>query len=142
VMVEHKGLVNLALAQIQSFAVNHNSRVLQFASFSFDACISEILMTFGSGATLYLAPKDALLPGQPLIESLQKDGITHVTLPPSALAVLPKESLPDLQTLIVAGEACPLDLVKKWSVGRNFFNAYGPTEASVCATIGECNEDD
>jgi amino acid adenylation domain-containing protein len=142
VMVEHRGLVNLALAQIQSFAVNNNSRVLQFASFSFDACISEILMTFGSGATLYLAKKDALLPGQPLIECLQKDEITHVTLPPSALAVLPKEPLPNLQTLIVAGEACSLDLVKQWSVGRNFFNAYGPTEASVCASIGECYQDD
>ena len=77
VMVEHRGLVNLASSQIQSFAVNHNSRVLQFASFSFDACISEILMTFGSGATLYLAQKDALLPGQPLIERLVKKGITH-----------------------------------------------------------------
>jgi amino acid adenylation domain-containing protein len=142
VMVEHRGLVNLASSQIQSFAVNHNSRVLQFASFSFDACISEILMTFGSGATLYLAQKDALLPGQPLIERLVKNGITHVTLPPSALVVLPKESLPNLQTLIVAGEACSLDLVKQWSVGRNFFNAYGPTEASVCATIAQCSQDD
>ncbi|MEB3189918.1 MAG: amino acid adenylation domain-containing protein, partial [Snowella sp.] len=142
VMVEHRGLVNLALAQIQSFAVQNNSRVLQFASFSFDACISEVLMTFGSGATLYLAPKDALLPGQPLIERLQTDKITHVTLPPSALAVLPKESLPNLQTLIVAGEACSLDLVKQWSIDRNFFNAYGPTEASVCASIGQCYQDD
>ncbi|MBD2601502.1 MULTISPECIES: hybrid non-ribosomal peptide synthetase/type I polyketide synthase [Microcystis] len=142
VMVEHKGLVNLALAQIQRFGVNHKSRVLQFASFSFDACISEILMTFGSGATLCLAPKDDLLPGQPLIEQLVKNGITHVTLPPSALAVLPKELLPNLQTLIVAGEACPLDLVKQWSVGRNFFNAYGPTETSVCASIGQCYQDD
>jgi amino acid adenylation domain-containing protein len=142
VMVEHRGLVNLAIAQIQSFAVQNNSRVLQFASFSFDACISEILMTFGSGATLYLAPKDALLPGQPLVERLEKDEITHVTLPPSALAVLPKEPLPNLQTLIVAGEACSLDLIKQWSVGRNFFNAYGPTEASVCASIGQCYQDD
>jgi natural product biosynthesis luciferase-like monooxygenase protein/amino acid adenylation domain-containing protein len=142
VMVEHRGLLNLAIAQIQTFAVHNHSRVLQFASFSFDACISEILMTFGSGATLYLAPKDSLLPGQPLIECLQKNGITHVTLPPSALGVLPKEPLPALQTLIVAGEACSPDLVKQWSVGRNFFNAYGPTEASVCASIGQCSKAD
>ncbi len=142
VMVEHRGLVNLASSQIQSFAVKNNSRVLQFASFSFDACISEILMTFGSGATLYLAQKNDLLPGQPLMERLEKNKITHVTLPPSALAVLPKKPLPNLQTLIVAGEACPLDLVKQWSVGRNFFNAYGPTETSVCATIGQCYQDD
>ena len=142
VMVEHRGLLNLAIAQIQTFAVQNHSRVLQFASFSFDACISEILMTFGSGATLYLAPKDSLLPGQPLIEYLQKNGITHVTLPPSVLGVLPKEPLPALQTLIAAGEACSPDLVKQWSVGRNFFNAYGPTEASVCASIGQCSKAD
>jgi amino acid adenylation domain-containing protein len=142
VMVEHRGLLNLAIAQIQTFAVQNHSRVLQFASFSFDACISEILMTFGSGATLCLAPKDSLLPGQPLIEYLQKNGITHVTLPPSVLGVLPKEPLPALQTLIAAGEACSPDLVKQWSVGRNFFNAYGPTEASVCASIGQCSKAD
>ncbi|MFN6563899.1 MAG: non-ribosomal peptide synthase/polyketide synthase [Nostoc sp. ChiSLP01] len=142
VMVEHRGLYNLALAQIQAFGVNSSSRVLQFASFSFDACISEILMSLGSGATLYLAAKDAIMPGTPLVESLRNYGITHVTLPPSALAVLPNEEFPNLQTIIVAGEACSSELVKLWSVGRNFFNAYGPTEASVCATIAKCNGED
>jgi len=142
VMVEHRGLYNLALEQIQAFGVQSNHRVLQFASFSFDACISEILMTLGSGATLYLTTKDAIMPGTPLVESLRSYGITHVTLPPSALTVLPNEELPNLQTIIVAGEACSSELIKQWSVGRNFFNAYGPTEASVCATIAKCNPED
>jgi len=142
VMVEHRGLYNLALEQIQAFGVQSNHRVLQFASFSFDACISEILMTLGSGATLYLTTKDAIMPGTPLVESLRNYGITHVTLPPSALTVLPNEELPNLQTIIVAGEACSSELIKQWSVGRNFFNAYGPTEASVCATIAKCNPED
>ncbi|MBG1265934.1 non-ribosomal peptide synthase/polyketide synthase [Nostoc sp. WHI] len=142
VMVEHRGLYNLALTQIQAFGVQSNNRVLQFASFSFDACISEILMSLGSGATLYLATKDSIMPGTPLIERLRNDGITHVTLPPSALAVVPTQELPALQAIIVAGEACSPELVKLWSVGRNFFNAYGPTEASVCATIAKCNPED
>ncbi|MEH2084715.1 MAG: non-ribosomal peptide synthase/polyketide synthase [Nostoc sp.] len=142
VMVEHRGLYNLALAQIQAFGVDSKSRVLQFASFSFDACISEILMSLGSGATLYLGTKDAIMPGTPLVESLRNYGITHVTLPPSALAVLPNEEFPNLQTIVVAGEAFSPELVKLWSVGRNFFNAYGPTEASVCATIAKCNLED
>ena len=142
VMVEHRGLYNLALTQIQAFGVQSNNRVLQFASFSFDACISEILMSLGSGATLYLGTKDSIMPGTPLLERLQNDGITHVTLPPSALAVLPSQELPALQAIIVAGEACSPELVKLWSAGRNFFNAYGPTEASVCATIAKCNPED
>ncbi len=142
VMVEHRGLYNLAQAQIQAFGVHSDSRVLQFASFSFDACISEVLMTLGSGATLFLGTKDSLMPGMPLIERLRDYGITHITLPPSALAVLPAEELPALQTIIVAGEACSAELIRQWSAGRNFFNAYGPTEASVCATIAKCSQSD
>ncbi|WP_235526606.1 non-ribosomal peptide synthetase [Nostoc piscinale] len=142
VMVEHKGFCNLAQAQIETFGVHCDSRVLQFASFSFDACISEILMALGSGATLYLGTKDSLMPGKQLLDQLRNYGITHITLPPSALAVMPVEELPALQTIIVAGEACPAELIKQWSVGRNFFNAYGPTEASVCATIAKCNDNE
>ncbi|MDB9402876.1 amino acid adenylation domain-containing protein, partial [Microcystis sp. CS-574] len=138
VMVEHQGLCNLALAQIQTFAVSSQSRVLQFASFSFDACIWEVLMALGAGARLYLASKENLMPGLPLIKQLRENKITHITLPPSALAVLSWENLSSLQTIIVAGEACSPELVKKWSQGRNFFNGYGPTEGSVCATVAKC----
>jgi amino acid adenylation domain-containing protein len=142
VMVEHKGLCNLAQAQMQTFGLHSDSRLLQFASFSFDASIWEIIMALGSGARLYLGTKDSLLPGMPLIERLRNYGITHVILPPSALAVLPTEELPALQTIIVGGEACAAELIKQWSVGRNFFNAYGPTEASVCATVAKCTDVD
>ncbi|MFN6531147.1 non-ribosomal peptide synthetase, partial [Nostoc sp. ChiSLP03a] len=142
VMVEHQGLCNLAQAQKRTFGLTCSSRVLQFASFSFDASISEILMALFSGATLYLGRKDSLLPGEPLIKQLRDYSITHITLPPSALAVMPVEELPTLQTIIVAGEASSAELIKQWSVGRNFFNAYGPTEASVCATIAKCTLED
>ncbi|MBN3960151.1 non-ribosomal peptide synthetase [Nostoc sp. NMS8] len=142
VMVEHKGLCNLAQAQIQTFGLDSNSRVLQFASFSFDASIWEVVMALRSGGTLYLGTKDSLLPGKPLIEQLRDHCITHITLPPSALAVMPGSELPALQTIIVAGEACAAELIRQWSAERNFFNAYGPTEATVCATIAKCTEDD
>ncbi len=137
VMIEHQGLCNLAQAQIRAFKVQPGSHVLQFASLSFDASISEVLMSLNAGAQLYLASSEDLLPGVTLVQLLQKQTITHVTLPPAALAVLPLEELSDLQSLIVAGDACPSELAAQWSKGRHFFNAYGPTEASVCATIAE-----
>jgi amino acid adenylation domain-containing protein/thioester reductase-like protein len=142
VMVEHRGLVNLAQAQIQTFGLDSDSRIFQFASLNFDASIWEIIMAWKSGAILYLGTKDSIMPGMPLMERLRDYGITHVTLPPSALAVLPTEELPKLQTIIVGGEACPAELIKLWSAGRNFFNAYGPTEASVCATVAKCTPED
>jgi amino acid adenylation domain-containing protein len=138
VMIQHRGVCNLAQAQVKLFGVNQNSRVLQFASFSFDASVWEIVMALCSGASLYLGNQDSLRPGIDLIRFLRQQSITHATLPPTALAALPKEELPNLQTLIVAGEACNPKLIAQWSKERRFFNAYGPTESTVCATVAEC----
>ncbi|MDJ0719089.1 MAG: amino acid adenylation domain-containing protein, partial [Prochloraceae cyanobacterium] len=137
VLVTHLGLCNLARTQIKTFEVNSESHVLQFASLSFDASVWEIVMALCSGARLCLGTRDSLLPGANLMELLRQHQITHITLPPTALAVLPAEEFPDLQTIIVAGEACSLHLAAQWSVGRRFFNAYGPSESTVCATIAE-----
>ncbi|WP_086688519.1 non-ribosomal peptide synthetase [Nostoc sp. T09] len=138
VLVPHAGVGNLAREQIRIFDLQPDSRVLQFASFSFDASVSEIFMAFLAGATLVLATRDSLMPGTGLLKLLREQRITTVTLPPSALAVLPVQELPDLRSLIVAGEACPPELINRWAPGRRFFNAYGPTEVTVCATIAEC----
>ena len=142
VLIQHQGVCNLAQAQVKLFDINPHSRILQFASFSFDASVWEIVMALGSGASLYMGTQDSLRPGTDLIKFLREQSITHVTLPPTALAALPAEELPNLQTLIVAGEACNHKLIAQWSQGRRFFNAYGPTESTVCATVAECHAGD
>jgi acyl carrier protein len=53
---------------------------------------------------------------------------------------MPAEDFPTLSTIIVAGEACSAEVLATWSAGRRFLNAYGPTEATVCATIAECGD--
>ena len=138
VLIEHRGLSNLAAEQIEVFNLQPSNRILQFASLSFDASIFEIVMALGIGATLYLTNKECLLSGKALLQLLREKSITHVTLPPALLAVLPTESLPALQTIISAGESCSEDIVKRWwSPSRSFFNAYGPTEATVWSTVAE-----
>jgi amino acid adenylation domain-containing protein len=138
VLLHHRGLTNLALAQAELFGVSEDSRVLQFASFSFDAAVSEIFKTFLTGATLVLADTDSLLPVTPLLNTLREQRITIVTLPPSILAVLPGDDLPELHSVISAGEACSAELAAAWSRSeRRFLNAYGPTEITVCATCSE-----
>jgi len=140
VLIEHKGLSNLAQAQIETFKVQHLHRVLQFASLSFDASIFEIVMALRSGATLYLANRESLQPGKPLIDFLRDNAIGHATLPPAVLKLLPKTELPALQTIICAGESCAPDIVKLWAKNRQFFNAYGPTEATVWSSIAELTD--
>ncbi|MEN2421893.1 amino acid adenylation domain-containing protein [Streptomyces rimosus] len=138
VVVTHTGLAALAASQAERFAVTGESRVLQFASPSFDASVSEMCVTWLTGAALVMAPGERLLPGAGLEELVAEQRVTHATLPPSVLAALPPQAtLPGLASLVVAGEACPADLVERWSAGRHMVNAYGPTEATVCATVGE-----
>ncbi len=138
VLLAHKGLCNLVTAQILAFDVQPDSRVLQFASICFDASVSEIFMALVGGATLCLISSDTLLNPTKLLRLLGDRAITTATLPPSVLTMLPEAELPALKTLIVAGEACTPDLVARWANRCRFFNAYGPTEATVCATIAEC----
>src|SRR6185295_18822197 len=136
VMLAHDGLANLCAEQARIFAVSPESRVLQFASVSFDASVAEIAVALCAGAALVMGERDELLPGPGLVRLLRERRITKATIPPSALAVLPagaENELPDLATLVVAGEACSPELAAKWSRGRRFVNAYGPTEATVCA---------
>jgi len=139
VMVAHQGLCNLAYAHKRLFDVEQNSRILQFGSFSFDLSIWEIVMSICSGARLFMGTTESLRPGAELIDLLQKQAITHVNLPPSALATLTNHTLPTLENIIVGGEACTKELVEQWSVGRRFFNGYGPTESTVFATVAECS---
>jgi len=128
VMIEHQGLCNLSETQIHTFGLHSKNRILQFASLSFDASIFEIVMALRVGATLYLATQELLLPGPELIQLLEEKAITNITIPPSILASLPIKKLPNLHTIITAGEACTTELAKRWSKNHRFFNAYGPTE--------------
>ncbi|WP_052868033.1 non-ribosomal peptide synthetase [Streptomyces niger] len=136
VLVSHSGIGNLAAVQAEAFDVTPGSRVLQFASASFDAAFWEVCMGLLTGAALVMGSKETLAPGEPLAAYAAAHGVTHATLTPATVAVLPEgRGLPDGATLVVAGEASTADLVARWSRGRRMINAYGPTETTVCATM-------
>lgn len=133
----HAALANLAAAQAEGFGISSASRVIQLARPGFDASISEIAMALGSGASLYVASANLAEIAVDLADLLERERITVATIPPALLALLPAAELPELRTLVVAGEACPIELARRWSVRRRLINAYGPTETGVCATWGD-----
>ncbi len=138
VVVPHIGVCHAADEQVRHFGLTDGERILQFSSPNFDASIFEIVMAPRCGGELHLAEIEELIPGPPLLGLLKARGITVLTIPPSTLAVLAPIELQDLRVLIVAGEACGAELVSRWAAGRRFFNAYGPTEGSIWATVAEC----
>ncbi|TCW37425.1 bacitracin synthase 3 [Laceyella sacchari] len=140
VMIEHLGVCNLS-AMADLYQITEGSRVLQFASISFDASVSEIFPALLTGATLYLVRKEQLVPDR-FVQWLKEEKINFLGLSPSALQTFPYAELPDLRTILTGGEAVTSDLVKRWAQGRTFINAYGPTEVTVDATLGYCRAED
>jgi amino acid adenylation domain-containing protein len=140
VALTHGGLSNLVAAQRRAFGVRPDERVLQFASFSFDASVSEFFVTLLAGATLVLGDAESLLPGPALAEFLQRRSVTMATLPPSALANMRRAEAGTLMKLVTAGEPLTPGALGRWAGdGREIINAYGPTETTVCATVGACD---
>ncbi|MGW9302868.1 amino acid adenylation domain-containing protein [Streptomyces cyaneofuscatus] len=135
VVVTHQGAGAMARSQSERLRVTPGSRVLHMASVSFDAAFWELCMGLLSGACLEIDERDALHPGPALAALVRERGITHLTLPPAALAVMPPGSLPTGTTIVLAGEACTPALVRSWARDRFLVNAYGPTETTVCATM-------
>ncbi|CAM5331110.1 hypothetical protein GCM10010329_38020 [Streptomyces spiroverticillatus] len=137
VIVQHQGLATLTWNQVEVLGVvPGESRVLQFASPAFDGSMADLTKSLLSGATLVLPLDEERTPGPPLQELMHKRRITHTILPPAVLSVMdPEHALPAGTVLCVAGEACPGDVVGRWSAGRKMFNEYGPTETTVVSTM-------
>ncbi|MFI8930440.1 amino acid adenylation domain-containing protein [Streptomyces sp. NPDC053474] len=137
VVVPHAGLPSLGWSKVEWYATKPESRVLQFSSLSFDSHVSEVWSALLSGARVVIAPLERMMPGDPLVELVAEQGITHIDLPPAGLAVMPEGSLPEGGTLIVGGEASSPALVRRWYRDRRMINSYGPTEATVCASMSD-----
>ncbi|MBJ6369865.1 non-ribosomal peptide synthetase, partial [Snuella sedimenti] len=134
VLIEHRSIINTILSQIEVFSIDSESHCLQFASQSFDASISEIFTALLKGASLHIIEEEKKLDVLFFKEFIRNNSITVATLPPAFLQLLDVEDLQGFSTLVTAGEAISVTLAKDFANEYNYINAYGPTEASICAT--------
>jgi len=137
VLLQHGGFVNMILDQIRTFGITPVDRCLLFSSFSFDGAMSEIFLALHSGARLVIARREQTADPELFSRLLEETGTTVATLPPVYLNALRATgaSLDPLRIIITAGEAAIADDVVHYARKKTLFNAYGPTEASVCSAI-------
>jgi amino acid adenylation domain-containing protein len=141
VEVAQSSICNFINIVSRVYDVRPSDRVYQGMTIAFDFSIEEIWPTFAVGATLVVGPNDSRRLGAELSEFLNQTGVTVFYCVPTLLATLSGE-LPRVRSLLVGGEACPAELVQRWSSpGRRILNTYGPTEATVTATCGELRAD-
>jgi len=141
VAIEHRSIVELIAFYCAEFRLTPDDRVAQTSSSVYDSSLEEIWLAFAAGATLVVADDDAVRLGPDLVPWLRRERITSISPTPTLLRSTgcqrPDVELPDLQLVLVGGEAIPQDLADRWSKGRRMANGYGPTECTVVATFGD-----
>ncbi|MEV0687215.1 non-ribosomal peptide synthase/polyketide synthase [Nocardia sp. NPDC050378] len=144
VLVTQAGIAGFAAEETDRMVGSPDARVLQVGSPSFDISVMEFLLAVNSAATLVLAVPGRHV-GDELAQLLSQQRVTHALMTPSALAVLDPARLEHLRMVMVGGEACPPELVARWTAGpvrRVFVNAYGPSETTVATNISAPLTDD
>lgn len=131
-VVEHASVSTSGIAHSEAMFMRSDSRVLQFSSYTFDACIMEILWTLLVGGCICVpSDEDKMndLPG-----AIRKLGVTWAFLTPSVANTLNPRSVPSLKVMPTGGESMPVGYIAKWADTVAILNVYGPTECSVIAT--------
>ncbi len=139
VVIPHGAVAAYLPVQAGRYLASADARVLHVASPSFDISVAELLLTVTEGATMVVAPT-GVFGGVELGELLRVERVTHVIITPSALATVNPEGLAALRVVVVGGEACPAELVARWTAaipGLVFRNGYGPTETTIVTNISE-----
>lgn len=133
VAVNHSSICNFIAVCTPIYGVSSRDRVYQGMTIAFDFSIEEIWPTFNVGATLIVGSTDHRRLGAGLTDFLIEQSVTVLYCVPTLLATVERD-VPTIHILLVGGEACPHDLVKRWSKsGRRILNTYGPTETTVTA---------
>jgi non-ribosomal peptide synthetase-like protein len=137
IAISHRSICHFLRSENEILGVRGDDRVYQGFSVAFDMSFEEIWISYLVGATLWIAP--AALTGDPdwLAQVLTRERITVLHAVPTLLGLI-SDPLPTLRLINLGGEACPDALAKRLALpGRKLFNTYGPTEASVSATVAE-----
>ncbi|MBI9089225.1 MAG: amino acid adenylation domain-containing protein [Desulfobacterium sp.] len=135
VLLEHRGYVNMVMGLMESYGITPSDRILQSVSYAFDVSMSEIFSALLSGACLVVANRARIDHPKGFVDYLNRHGVTLAMLTPAYVNALDRDGLKNLRVLITGGEPPEKADAAYYSRSLACFNGYGPTEASVYATL-------
>ena len=132
VMIEHRSAVNIIYWHMRHYRINHHDHCAQFASFAFDASITQTFSPLANGAALYILKDELRYSPIMTNEYFEKNKITYADLPTQFCEQFIRETNNhSLKRVSTGGEK-----LKMAPAGINFklIDEYGPTETTVTAT--------
>ncbi|WP_328829273.1 Pls/PosA family non-ribosomal peptide synthetase [Nocardioides acrostichi] len=142
VAVTHRNAAAFVDAESRLFLthdpIGPHDRVMAGLSVAFDASCEEMWLAWRHGATLVPAPRALVKSGMDVGPWLVANGVTIVSTVPTLVSLWPDEALERVRMLILGGEAVPPGLAPRLCrEGREVWNTYGPTEATVVACAAQ-----
>ncbi len=142
IKISNRNICHYLRASNSVFGITEKDVMFQGCSAAFDLSMEEIWIPYLVGATLWVASAETIADSEALPVRMRDAGITVIDTVPTLLSMLVGD-VPSLRTVILGGEACPPNLVDRFAInGRRLFNSYGPTEATVVATIAQLQPGD
>ncbi len=141
VAIAHSSICNFVRVAAELYGYEPRDRVYQGMTIAFDFSIEETWVPLMAGSALVPGKPGQTLMGDELADFLRANRVSVLACCPTLLATI-EEAVPQLRILLVGGEACPHNLVERWArPGLTILNSYGPTEATVTATLTELRPD-
>lgn len=132
-VVEHLALSTTAIAMTGALHMNSGTRALQFSNYTFDVSVLEIMMTLMTGGCVCVPSEEERMNN--LGGAIRRMEANYMASPPAIVNTLEPKTVPTLKTIITGGEKMPANHIDRWA-DRFVINAYGPSEATVVATVG------
>jgi len=135
IVVNQTSICHFLRSENAVLGIRESDKVYQGFSVAFDMSFEEIWISYLVGATLWIAPKEITADPDALPLALEVNQITVLHAVPTLLALF-SQDITSLRLINLGGEMCPETLVNRFSrAGRQIFNTYGPTEATVSASL-------
>lgn len=153
VAIKHWGVCNHILWKKNKHKFDNKDVCMQFASLAFDASVEEVFTAIISGSRLHIISEKAKYSVDELFKEIKMQGISNCTLPTAFFNELCRYldadnmgAIDSLRLVFVAGDSLYNDGIVRWKKYSNdkciLVNAYGPTEATICATTYEITDTD
>lgn len=133
VCISHENYLSCALDQSRVCSMDSSSRVLQFASYTFDVSVLENFTTLVTGGCVCVPDDAARAKG--IASIMNEFEVTWAFLTPSLVKLIGPGDVPTLETLVLGGEALSKSDVETWAGKVQLMNGYGPTECSIASAI-------